>query len=415
MPFVNPKKLPLPLLFTLRYFGAKKSIHAITIIARITTVSIAIGTAALLIVLSIFNGFESLVKDLYASFYPDIRIVHKHAPLFDVSAEKKENIGKIQGVRSLGLTLESNALFQYENNRVNLVLKGVDENYAAICEVPQKIMRGKFDTGFPEQPMTVIGSGIANALQVSPDHTIIPITAYLPKKNAGIQTNPMESISTFNIYPSGSFAIQQDFDNRYAITNIHAVRSMLGVGAESVSAIEIKITDPKQEAIVIGKLQQLFGEDYLVENRYQQNRTLFGIMESEKWIIFGILSFILVLASFNMVSTLTLLILEKQKDILILKALGTNESFIRKIFMGESVLLAITGGIIGTAIAVIFCWLQQTFHLIPLQGSFVIDYYPVNMMSTDIIIVIVTVIAIALVAGIYPSVKAARQHFSLKA
>jgi lipoprotein-releasing system permease protein len=407
-------KTPIHLLFTLRYFAAKKSIHAITIITRITTVSIAIGTAALLIVLSIFNGFEGLVKDLYASFYPDIRIMHNKTPFFEISASQKNDMGKIRGIHSLSLTLESNALFQYENNRVNLVLKGVDENYGSICEVPQKIIRGKFETGIVEQPMTVIGSGIANALQISPERTFIPITAYLPKKNAETQTNPMENISTFSIYPAGSFAIQQDFDNRYAITNISTIREMLGVGSRTVSSVEIKLTDKNREADVIKQLKQLLGREFLIENRYQQNRTLFGIMQSEKWIIFGILSFILVLASFNMVSTLTLLILEKQKDIQILKALGGNESFIRKIFMGESILLAITGGVAGTVIALLFCWLQLTFHLIPLQGSFVIDYYPVKVMTTDIIIVILTIIVIAFVAGFYPSMKAAKQVFSIK-
>jgi lipoprotein-releasing system permease protein len=415
MSFIDPKKLPLPLVFSLRYFGAKKSIHAITIIARITTLSIAIGTAALLIVLSIFNGFEGLVKDLYAAFYPDVRIVNKHSPIFKVSSIQKEKLGKIQGIAAFSMTLESNALFQYENNRVNLTLKGVDENYDNVCEVPQKIIRGKFSTGLREQPMTVLGSGIANALQIVPEQTLIPITAYLPKKNAEMQANPMESISTFNIYPVGSFAIQQDFDNRYAITNIFSMRSMLGVDLESVSAIEIKLKEKEMEEDIINNLRNIFGSDFLIENRFQQNRTLFGIMQSEKWIIFGILSFILILASFNMVSTLSLLILEKQKDIQILKALGIHEALIRKIFMGESILLAVTGGIMGTSIALIFCWLQQAFHLIPLKGSFVIDYYPVKIMGSDILIVMLTVIAIAIFAGLYPSIKAAKQVFSIKA
>mgnify|MGYP003343582756 CR=1 FL=1 len=156
------------------------------------------------------------------------------------------------------------------------------------------------------------------------------------------------------------------------------------------------------------------GNGYLIENRYQQNQTLFGIMQSEKWIIFGILSFILSLASFNMIGTLTLLILEKEKDIQILKALGSGEHFIRKIFLGESLLVGMVGGLLGLIIAVIFCFLQEQFHLISLQGSFVIDYYPVKMMATDICAVLITVAAIALAAGAYPSLKAAKKKYALR-
>ena len=415
MPLFSSKQLPVHLNFTFRYFTSKKSIHAITIISRITSVSIAIGTAALLIVLSIFNGFEGLVKDLYASFYPDIRITHRDKPFFDLSEKQKSGIFSINEIEQVCETLESNGLLQYDNNRVNIVLKGVDSNYRSVSGISDKIVRGNFETGNTEIPHVIIGSGIENALQVHPEKTLIPITAYLPKKNAEIQANPMESISTFNLYPTGSFAIQQDFDNRYAITNIATVREMLGLKPNAISSIEIKIRSKSAEETIINALRRLMGEDYLVENRYRQNRTLFNIMQSEKWIIFGILSFILVLASFNMIGALSLLILEKEKDIQILKALGGNELFIRKIFIGESLLLGLTGGIMGTFLAYVFCFMQEQFHLIPLQGAFVIDYYPVKMMGLDILVVVTTIILISFTAGLYPSYKASRKNFSLKA
>ncbi len=415
MPLFSSKQLPVHLNFTFRYFTSRKSIHAITIISRITTVSIAIGTAALLIVLSIFNGFEGLVKDLYASFYPDIRITHKNRPFFEISEKQKTGIIAIKEIELISETLESNGLLQYENNRVNVLLKGVDSNYKSVSGISDKIIRGNFETGSTQQPFVIIGSGIANALQVQPEKTLIPITSYLPKKSTEVHVNPMDAISTFHLYPSGSFAIQQDFDSRYAITNIETVREMLGVNPHSISSIEIKIHSPSAEEKIIKSLQELMGKDYLVENRYRQNRTLFNIMQSEKWIIFGILSFILILASFNMIGTLSLLILEKEKDIQIIKALGGGELLIRKIFIGESLLLGLVGGIIGTLIALVFCFMQENFHLIPLQGAFVIDYYPVKMMGMDMVIVITTIILISIAAGIYPSYKASRKNFSLKA
>jgi lipoprotein-releasing system permease protein len=415
MQMLSKRLLPLYGLFTWRYFKAKKSVQAITIIARITGISIAVGTAALLIVLSIFNGFDGLVKTLYASFYPDIRITNKQTSLFELNTQQISSIRSVKGIRQISVTTESNAIIMHENNRVNLILKGVDSNYSTVSGLPDKMIRGNFITGTAEQPFVVIGSAIEYALQLQTDRSLIPVTAYLPKKNASITGNPLDAISTFNLYPSGTFSIQQEFDNRYAITDLHTIQEMLGVNHQTFSGIEIKLQDVKAKDDVIQSLQSLLGSSYVIEDRYQQNRTLYAIMQSEKWVIFGILSFILILASFNMIGTLTLMILEKDKDIQILKSLGANESFIRRIFIGESLLLGLGGGGVGFLIAWIFCFLQKTFHLIPLEGSFVINYYPVKMMTSDVILVLATITCIAIAAGIYPALKASKKTFSLKA
>ena len=407
--------LPLQVIFAWRYFKSKKSLQAINIISRITTISIAVGTAALLIVLSIFNGFEGLVKDLYASFYPDIRIVHKQAPIYELSPAQYQQLTSVAGIKTISLTLESNGLFQYENNRVNLVMKGVDENYASVSGLPERITKGIYSIGDENRPFAVIGNGLENALRVETDRTLLPITAYVPKKNSAFTQNPMDAISTFTIYPVGSFSIQQEFDNRYAITHITLLRQMLGISERSVSSVEMKSDGSADEKTIIAQLKKIMGEDYLIENRYQQNKTLYGVMQSEKWVIFGILGFILVLASFNMLGTLTLLVLEKQKDIQIIKALGAHEHWIFRVFLTESIFIGLIGGLIGWIAAFAFCFLQQTFHLIPLQGSFVIDYYPVKMMTTDVLLVILIILIIAILAGIYPSRKASQKQFSLKA
>lgn len=407
--------IPLHARFTWRYFKSKKSLQAITIIARITTASIAIGTAALVIVLSIFNGFEGLVKELYASFYPDICITHQQTPFFQLDSEKIKALRHIQGISNLSLTLESNGILQYSDNRANVLLKGVDSNYNDVTGLAQAIHKGSYETGTAGQPFLIVGYGIEQSLGLQTDRNLMPVTAYLPKINAPATGNPLDAISTFSMMPSGSFVIQQEFDTRYAITNLSAMQQFLGVNANTFSNIEIKLLSGTNEKKVIETLKQIIGSNFNIANRYEQNRTLYGILQSEKWAIFAILSFILILASFNMIGTITLLIFEKQKDIQVIKALGGDESFIKKVFLGESLLLGLAGGLSGIGIGLLFCWLQEKLHLITLEGSFVIDYYPVKVMGTDLAIILITIILIALLAGIYPSIMASKKSFSLKA
>jgi lipoprotein-releasing system permease protein len=244
---------------------------------------------------------------------------------------------------------------------------------------------------------------------------MIPVTIYLPKRGVAASANPLESISTINFKPRGAFAIQQDFDNKYVITNLAIIKEMIGLKEDEYSAAEIKLTADADEKKTIESMQQILGTNYLVENRYQQNRSLFAVMQLEKWAIYGILSLILIVAAFNMIGALTMLVLEKQRDVQILKAMGATDSFIKHIFLSEGVLLALTGSILGILIALLFCYLQVTFKLIPLQGSFVIDYYPVKVITTDLLLITATVIFIAIFASWLPSLKAAKQKLSLKA
>jgi lipoprotein-releasing system permease protein len=412
---IGNRLIPLHAWFTWRYFKSKKSLQAITIIARITTISIAIGTAALVIVLSIFNGFEGLVKELYASFYPDICVTHQQTPFFQIDTEKINTLRQTQGVSNLSLTIESNGILQYADNRANVLLKGVDTNYNSVTGLAQKINKGSYETGTSGQPFLIVGYGIEQSLGLQTDRNLIPVTAYLPKINAPATGNPLDAISTFSMMPSGSFIIQQEFDTRYAITNLFAMQHFLGVNANTFSNIEIKLSSGANEKKVVETLKKILGSNFNIANRYEQNRTLYGILQSEKWAIFAILSFILILASFNMIGTITLLIFEKQKDVQVIKALGGDDSFIKKVFLGESLLLGLVGGLSGIGLGMVFCFLQQEFHLIALEGSFVIDYYPVKMIWWDIAIIFLTIVVIALAAGMYPAIKASKKTFSLKA
>ncbi len=374
----------------------------------------AVGTAALVVVLSIFNGFEGLVKTLYSSFYPDVRITAAQQKIMLLDDVTLAKIRVLSNINAVSMVVEENVHLQNGDYRTNAVIKGVDDNYKKASGVSSMMTTGKFETGSAETPALVLGVGIENALNLLSDRSVNPVTAYLPKRGVA-SSNPLEAISTVNLQPAGSFSIQQDFDNKYVITNMDILKEMLGLKPNEYSSAEIKLVTVKDEQQTIAALQKILGKGYLVENRYQQNRSLFAVMQLEKWAIYGILSLILVIAAFNMIGALTMLVLEKEQDIQILQAMGGGRKFIRKIFLTEGVLLALTGSILGIILALIFSYLQVTFKLIPLQGSFVIDYYPVKILLSDILLVITTVIVIGLLASWVPSVKAARRKVSLRA
>ncbi len=403
-------------LFAWRYFNAKKSTNAINIIAWISVVAMGTGTAALIILLSVFNGFEDLVKSLYADFYTDLRILPASGKVLLLTKEQKQKIAAWPDVRAVSLTIEEKALLQNGDYPALVVVKGVDENFQEVSHVAGRLIRGKFILGDSDKPSMVMGAGVENTLGAESDRAILPLTVYLPKRGMNIEyADPMQSLSADNITAAGAFAIQQDFDNNYVITNLGFMKRMLGLRPDEYGAIEIAVADKKKEESVKAGLQQLLGSNYLVETMYEQNRSLYATMRQEKWFIFVLLSFILIVAAFTMIGALTMLILEKQKDIQILKAMGSTSASVQKIFLSEGLLLAIIGGTGGILLAFLIGWLQVQFKLIKLQGStFLIDHYPVKFLPGDILLVFCTVIIIALIASWFPSRRAALQPIQLK-
>jgi lipoprotein-releasing system permease protein len=225
----------------------------------------------------------------------------------------------------------------------------------------------------------------------------------------------MQSVSAENVAAAGTFVIQQDFDNKYVITNLGFMRRMLGLGPDEYSGAEIALQEGTDPDAVKLQLQKLFGSQYLVQTLYEQNQSLYGVMRMEKWVIYAVLTLILIVAAFNMVGALTMLVMEKQKDIQVLKALGADNQFIQKIFLSEGILLALLGGAAGILLAVIICWLQVKYKLVALQGdSFLIDYYPVKLVPADFILVLSTILIVALLASWLPSRKAALQPVELR-
>jgi len=405
----------LNFLFAWRYFKAKKSTNAINIIAWTSITAIIIGTTALILVLSVFNGFEGLVKSLYSSFYTDLKVSPVSGKMITVTPEQIKQLKGVAGIRNFSMILEEKAMVQNGDNQTVIYLKGVDENYRYITGVADHLINGEYNIGNEEVPRLVLGAGVEDALGIYADRNIFTLKIYLPRKSNSKQIDIMEDISNDTIQSSAAFLIQQDFDNKYGITNIDFVRKSLRLTANVYSGVEIALKDPSKMKVIRKELGGIFGNGYLIQDRYEQNRSLFSIMNVERWIVYGVLCLILVVAAFNMIGALTMLVLEKQKDISVLHALGGNRSFIQRIFLSEGMLLALIGGGIGMLLAFLIAWLQIKFHLIPLQGgSFLIDYYPVKLRGIDFLLVGATVFIIAMVASWLPSRKAANQNFSLR-
>jgi lipoprotein-releasing system permease protein len=404
-------------LFAWRYFNAKKSTNAINIIAWVSVVAMGVGAAALIILLSVFNGFEDLVKSLYADFYTDLKVTPASGKFLQVSEEQKQKIASWPGVGKISFTIEEKAMLQNGDFPALVLVKGVDENYRQVNNVAGRLIRGKFLLGDADKPAMVMGVGVENALGMESDRSVLPATVYLPSRGmASIEsTDLQQSLSADNIVASGAFAIQQDFDNNYVITNLGFVKRMLGLQPNEYGAIEIALTDKAQATQVQQGLEQLLGREYTIQTMYEQNRSLYTTMRNEKWFIFVLLSFILVVAAFTMIGALTMLVLEKQKDIQILKAMGSSSNQVQKIFLSEGLLLAVIGGVGGVLLAFVIGFLQVKLKLIKLQGStFLIDHYPIKFLAGDVLLVFVTVVLIALIASWFPSRKAALQPIALK-
>jgi lipoprotein-releasing system permease protein len=414
----------LNFLFAWRYFKAKKSTNAINVIAWISIVAMTFGTTALILVLSVFNGFEGMVKSLYTTFYADLKIFPSHGKVLILTPEQVKQIRGVGGIKALSLVAEEQGLLQNSgfdrdsaeyNFQRTVTIKGVDENFKDVSGVPGSIVRGEFSTGNDETPYMVLGVGVEDALHVEAEKNLSPLMAYLPKRDSAISNDPLQNVSADPVNTSGVFVIQQEFDFNYAITNLGFVKKLLGFGENEYSGAEIAINKESNADDVKESLQKQLGKNYLVQTRYEQNRGLYSIMTAEKWVVYAVLVLIMCIFSFTIVSSLTMLVLEKQKDISILHALGGNNNFIQRIFLSEGLLIGIFGGIAGIVLALVIAWLQVNYKLIPLQGgSFLIDYYPVKLNWPDFVLVAVTVLLIALLASWIPARKAAKQEFSLR-
>lgn len=397
-------------LFAWRYFTGKYSFQAIQLIAWVSVFAIAIGTAALITILSVSNGFSEIVNGLYSDFYADLRVVPSTTKFVKLTQAQLSSIRQIPGVHYATGIVENKAILVRDENQTVVFVKGVDSNYIHINKVNQYLKRGAFSLGNLDSPKLVIGIGVEENLLLY-NAELGTQLELIAVGRSGKSLKSMDQLNHLVAVQSGAFSVQQEFDAQYVFTSNQFAQYLFDLDSNQYSGVELSIDLNKEKSIVTA-IQDKLGPGFLVQNKYQQNADLYKIMQIEKWIIFAILALIMVVASFNLVGALTMLVLEKQKDIHVLHAMGATAGTIQKIFLSLSIVMAMTGAFIGGLIASCLIFLQTQFHFIQLQGvSFIIDYYPVKAIWTDYLAVISLVVLIAFVAGWVPAKKAAGRIF----
>ena len=401
----------LPLRFAVRYVFSKKTTNVINIISMLSVFGITMGSASLIILLSVFNGFEDILRDLMGVYKPDLHVSVKEGKVFSINDEKLKALGKVKGVIAYSKILEEIALFEYDGVQNIGNIKGVDEQFLSVSSLDSTIQRGSFSLGNKSgSQMGVVGATIEHTLQIRTMQSK-PITVYMPKRGETKMSLTKKPFDKKEIFPTGVFSVRQvDYDNT-VISNLKFVQELLSYKKGECSAIEIK-TDPSFNQVHIqNQILQILGDDFAVENRFQQDEAFFKIANMEKWVGFLIFAFTLVLVAFNMIGALWMLVLEKRKDIANLKAMGASDALVRNIFLTEGALLSGIGVFIGTLLAVVLCVSQQQFGWVKLQNdgaTFLITAYPVSMHFFDILIVIITVLVIGITASVLPARRAAR-------
>lgn len=403
--------------FASRYLRAKKSTQAVNIISWVSIGAITIGAAALIIVLSVFNGFENLVKSLYSSFYPEIKVSPAEGKTMLVPADKLQALQKLAFVKSVSKSLQEKALLKYNDEKTIAILKGVDDHFSQVTGVSKKIVRGIFNVGNADTPNAVVGIGLEAALGIDVEKSFIPMLVYLPRANIESFIFPEQAFYVGQVDPDGTFSIQQDFDNQYVITDLAYMQSLMGMPPNQVSELEIALEPGADLMKAKARIEQIFNsKSYLVQTRYEQNQSLYQVMQTEKWFVYAILLFVFAIAAFNMIGCLSMLVLEKRRDITILKAMGARRSLIQRIFLAEGLLIAFVGAGAGTIIALLICLGQQKYGWVKLGGgTFVVNSYPVHLQYSDFVLVWITILIITILASWYPSLKASRQPVDLKA
>lgn len=394
--------MKLPLYIAKRYLFAKKSRNAINVISSISVAGVTVGTMALIIVLSVFNGLETLVRSIFNTFDPDLKITPAEGKTFIPDSASLKLLADINGVACYSLCVEENALLRYGDRQFVATIKGVDENYSLVTGIDSSMWDGEFilrsDQG---RQFAVPGIGVANYLGIRVNF-ITPLNIYVPKRTGSVDLDPENAFIRNYIFPSGIYQVEQEFDSKYVFVPVDFARELLEYKSE-VTSLEIKFEPGAREANVQRDVTLIFKEGYIVQNKYEQQEIFYKVMRSERIAIFFILTLILIIASFSIIGSLTMLIIEKERDIGILRSLGADNMLIRKIFIIEGWLISIIGAIAGIILGFLICWIQHKYSIVTLQSdSLIVNAYPVEMKVRDFIIVPITVLLIGFWAAWYP-------------
>jgi lipoprotein-releasing system permease protein len=399
----------VPFYIAKRYLFSKKSHNAINVISGVSVCGVALATLALVCTLSVFNGFQDLVSTLFTAFDPELKITAVSGKVFDAQDERIQALKNHPEIEVFSEALEDNAMVQYKGRQTMVVIKGVEDNFRQLSAI-DSILYGRgeavlydevVDYAIPGVELTsVLGTGI---------RFLDPLEVYVPKRGVKINVaSPASSFQTSYLYSSGLiFAVnQQKYDASYVLTSLAFARKLFQYDTEA-SAIELKLKEGSNVASVKKDIQRMLGEDYRVLDRYEQQADTFRIMEVEKLISYIFLSFILLIACFNVIGSLSMLIIDKREDVVTLRNLGADNQLVFRVFLLEGCLISFMGALVGVVVGLALCLVQQEFGLLSLgsgdsAGAFIVDAYPVSVHVEDVLLVLVTALVVGFLSVFYP-------------
>jgi len=390
-----------PFFIAKRYFSTKKNSNFVHIISWVSLLGVATGTAALILVLSVFNGFEDLVLKMYNSFDPHLQITVAEGKVFN--PEKISDVLNNPEFESSAYILEEKVLLKYQEKEFIATVKGVSETYQELTNFNSLLVDGEYINSYENKNVAVVGSGVAYHLSIGLGTMFEQLQVFVPNKNSKTLLNPQTAFKQGSVLPVGIFSIQAELDQEYIITPLAFIQQ-LADRDNNISAVEIKLKNEDRMIVIQEQLATALGDNFIVKNRFEQQEFLYKILNTEKLAVFLILAFIMIIATFNIIGALSMLMLDKQKDIATFRSLGCTVQDIQSVFFRKSMLTILLGIGIGLFIGLGLSFLQQTFGFIGMGGgSFVINTYPIAIVFTDIILVSFTVFAIGLLASWYPA------------
>jgi lipoprotein-releasing system permease protein len=399
----------LPLFIAYRYLFSKKKINAINVITAIAMLGFGVGGFAMVVVLSTFNGFENIVEATINNYDPDIKIIAKGKKTFVYNDALKSKVEQEIAVINVSKSLEEKVVIKYDQHQEIAKIKGVDSDFEA-SKFDSLMVIGNFMLGDTARSFGVFGGGLANKLNLFPGSPEL-ITVFVPRRDVAYNSlNPMASLSSKYLRASGIFIVHEEIDGETFITSLDFAQDLLSY-PNSISSLELSIDQNTDPMVVKESLQELLGSEWEVKTRRELNELIYKIFSSEKWFTFAILSLVLVISSFNIFGSLIMLVLDKKKDISILKSMGTTEQTIRRVFMWQGSYIAIIGGGVGVLLASVLVWSQEYFGWFTMDNAMVMEY-PVELLLNDVLLTFGTVVLLGYLISIYPARKASKTPIS---
>lgn len=387
-----------------RYLFSKKSHNAINIISAISAMGVCIGTVALISVLSVFNGFEGLIQGMFSAFDPDLKISLVEGKTFNANTPEFIQVKKHGAVASYAEEIAETALLRFGDRQMPVKVLGVSDDFQKVTNIDSILYDGVFSLYDGAFERAVVGIGVANKLGINV-HLIDPLVIYAPKRTEKINiVRPETSFNEESAFTSGVFLVNQpEYDDQNVLVSLSMAQKLFEYNENTVSNIQLKIKPGSNLKSVKKELQHIVGKNFKVLNKYEQQEDFFKITKIEKWITYLILCFILLIATFNIIGSLSMLILEKKEDIEILRSLGADESLIKRIFLFEGWLISALGAVVGLILGIIIILIQQHFGILKLGGdNYVVDAYPVVLKFSDILISFASVVVMGFLASVYP-------------